>query len=334
MILSHTLPRQVERLAQAIRDSSKASAVLVVHDARASESPRPAADRVHVLAHDLDTDWGSWEIVEATLLGLREARRRFDPAMVAIVSGQDYPTRSLSQWEAGFLARGGWQGRADPLVYRPRWGRPYGAGDDEFTRYAYSWRRLPWGRTLGTSALMPVRLLREGLFKAGHYLEPAISVRTLPRGRGLHVGRRWFRPPFDGATRMMKGSQWLALDRAALDHVLQRDGQDRHLRRTYERSVIPDEGYLQTMLAAWRPAQDGPPLAYVCGPRDGSDPGILDLRDLPDIEDAGSPFCRKVAPGASDELMAVLDARCLADSEEGAISYDEGHRQPESRDRP
>ncbi len=310
VILSHGMPEQTSRLMAAIRRSSPASAIVVMHDARAVEAPAPLDDRTLVIEHGLPTDWGSWEIVAATLTGMRVAREHFDPAMVALLSGQDYPVAPLADWERSFLASGGgWIGDVHALRYRPRWGRPYGVGDDTFTRYHYRWYPLPFGRTLNRSTTGPARVAQGLLWRLGHYLEPAVDVRALGRGRRFHLGVRRLRSPFGRDTPCVKGSQWVAMDRAALDHLLTRDRSDRRLRQAFRHSIIPDESYLQTILNAYRPRSDSPPLTYVRWNPENDRPDDLVLGDLPLILASGRPFCRKVAPGISDDLMAALDER-------------------------
>ncbi|WP_448006673.1 hypothetical protein [Agromyces bauzanensis] len=59
---------------------------------------------MEILDHGLATDWGSWELVEATLLAFRHIRARRDPDLVCLTSGQDYPVRRLAEWETEVLA--------------------------------------------------------------------------------------------------------------------------------------------------------------------------------------------------------------------------------------
>ena len=101
VILTHDDWPQVERLIRAIRSSSPRSHVLVAHDARVTPFPTSVADPdVEIFSHGLDTDWGSWELVEATLLAFARARDRFDPDLVCLISGRDYPVRRIGVTDA------------------------------------------------------------------------------------------------------------------------------------------------------------------------------------------------------------------------------------------
>ncbi len=312
VVLSHRDPAQVERLAAAITGSSPTAHVLVTHDGRRSAAPRPA-DRVRVRTHGLPTDWGSWELVEATLDAFAWARRTVDPEMVVLISGQDYPVRDLAAWEREFLATGGgWAGRATPLSYRPRWGRRRGEGDDDLTRYVYGWYRLP---ATGLAQLLPPGLERARRRVRGAVLlraEPVLSWRHVTRGRGAHLGIRRWRTPFSPARPCCKGPQMVAMDRAALDHLLTETAPGTALRRYFRRTVIPDEALIQSVLAWRAPPREGWQVSY-----DHWVPSIdttreLGTADLPAILASGAAFCRKVDRVRSAALIQALDDRRAA----------------------
>lgn len=87
----------------------------------------PASDpRIDVLVHGYASDWGSWELLEATLEALRLVRNRYDPDLVVLISGSDCPAMPLGNWEAAALQEDAWHGDADVLTYRPRWGADQG----------------------------------------------------------------------------------------------------------------------------------------------------------------------------------------------------------------
>lgn len=305
IVLSHRDPSQVERLVEAVLASSPTAAVVVRHDARMSDTPSFHGGRVHVTGHRRPTDWGSWEIVAETIAAMRVAQEQFDPDLVALLSGQDYPVLNLAQWEQSFIAGGGgWVGTARPLVYRAKWGRPQGQGDDDLTRYTYRWFRLP--AALGGTTT-PARILQRVLLKVGYYLEPAIDVRYVARGRGWHLGLRRLSTPFDTQSPCYKGSQWWAMDRRLLDQVLMRTDTDHLLRSTYRRSIVPDESYFQAVLCPLEDPSSEVPLTYVEWLIDEDAPRVLTLRDLDEVLASGSPFCRKVMAGESDGLMDRLD---------------------------
>lgn len=307
MVLSHKDPEQVERLVKAILTLHSTARVFVQHDARSSHAPTISDPRVLVREHHRQADWGSWELVLATLDALTAATTALNPDLLVLVSGQDYPARNLEKWATDFIdSGGGWIGDVQPLRYTPRWGRKRGGGDDDLTRYIYKWYRLPFGGRITESESRFARASLRLLWKVSHYVEPVLSIRNVARGSGLHVGIRSFRGPFSGGTLCYKGSQWLALDRQHLIMLLARHASDKRLSSAYRRSIIPDESYLQTILMSVGPPQR-PPVTYVDWSVAKSPPKVLDLEDLRPILTSGSAFCRKVECGTSDSLMDCLD---------------------------
>lgn len=305
VILTHAGWRQVQRLAAAILRSSPHSRVLIAHDARAEPFPAFVDDRrIVVFEHGLRSDWGSWELVEATLMAFSQARDLFDPSLVTLITGADYPARSLVEWEREAISADGWVGTASPLEYSPRWGRTRGVGDDRLTRYAMRWYRPFWSGWVVAPPRWWVRLR----WAVALRLEPAFGVRNITRGRGIHYGLARVPAYFSPARPCYFGGQTLAVRRVELDRLLDEDfAPGSQLRRVYRRTVIPDESALQTALA-WRgaPAQL-PPVSFVRWDATIDQCVVWTATDLDDIRASRSPFCRKVEPERSDELLDMLD---------------------------
>jgi len=313
VILTHRDWAQVRRLTRAIRSSSPDAFVLIAHDARTTPFPAETGDpRVELFVHGLDTDWGSWELVEASLRALAEARRRDDPSMVVLISGQDYPIRPLAEWEAQVLATGGWVGTAEALHYTPHWGRRRGEGRDELTRYTFRWFRTPLARFDIRIGGRAGRMLRRVRGAIALRLEPILGVRVVRRGRGVHWGIRR-RTPFTADRPCFSGSQWLALCRPELDRLLDEDlAPGSRLRRFYRRTIIPDESALVTPLAWRSPPADLPPVTDVTWDVELDQPTTCTLDDLDRLVSSGSAFCRKIDPVASADLLDALDRRIAA----------------------
>lgn len=310
VVLTHRDWPQASRLVRAILSSSPRAFVVVAHDGRVERAGEPIDDpRVEVFEHGLAADWGSWELVEATLRAFDLARRRADPDLICLVSGQDYPIRRLEAWEDELLHAGGWVGRAEALSYKPHWGSRAGEGDDTLTRYEYRWVRS-LGSRLGFETPAPLRpFVRRARGAIARYLAPVFGVRIVTRGRGLHYGFRRIRSPFSQARPCYYGSQWVAMTRPELDALLDADlAPGSSLRRVYRRSIIPDESALVTPLS-WRSPPNGlPPVSRVVWDSAAGRPTTRTLDDLDELVDSGSPFCRKVEPTDSAELLDALDA--------------------------
>ena len=308
VVLSHRDQHQVLRLARAILRSSPSARVLVAHDARTEPFSEPVDDeRIDVFAHGLATDWGSWQIVEATLLALDRARARWDPQLVAVISGQDYPVRPLAQWEVEALDSPSWTGEADAAHFRMFWGRRHGEGDERYTRYAFRWFRAPLA---GRGRPLPAPRFRARVRRAiAVRLAPVFGIRVLPRGRGRYYGFRRVPLPFSDARPVHVGSQWIAVRREELDLLLDESlAPGSRLRRIYRRSIIPDESALVTPLSWHAPPGPLPPVSQYRLRAGDDGVGFWTIDDLDELRGSGSPFCRKVDPTHSAALMDALDA--------------------------
>lgn len=317
VILSHRDWTQVRRLAGAVLASSPEARVVVMHDSRRERFPNSDDDpRIEIVDHGLACDWGSWELVAAALRGFAHARDNHDAQLVALISGQDYPCRPLEAWEDEALAAPAWIGEARPLDYTPRWGRRYGDGDDRWTRYAYRWfpspaallrARLPKWPRLPSAVDRFWRRIRRAIALR---LEPALGVRIVARGRGVHYGFRRIRDPLPAGRGYWYGAQWVAVRRHELDHLLDVDfASGSSLQRLYRRSVIPDESALVTPLMWLSAPADMPPVALQHWDDDLDGGRIFAMDDLDRIVSSGAPFCRKMDPAISASLMDELDRR-------------------------
>ena len=310
VVLTHRDWPQVERLVRAILASSPDAFVLVAHDGRTTSFPAELDDaRVEIVEHGLATDWGSWELVEATLRAFEHARQRADPALAVLVSGQDYPVRRLVDWEAEVLAAESWVGTGERLDYVPHWGRRRGEGRGELTRYTHRWFQTPLARRGIRFSGRIGRSLRRVRGAVALRAEPLLGVRVVTRGRGVFWGIR--RPtPFSPERPCFYGSQWVAVRRPELDRLLDEDlAPGSPLRRFYRHTVIPDESALVTPLS-WRAAPSAlPPVTHVTWDAELDQPTVCSLDDLEELVSSGSAFCRKVDPVVSAGLMDELDRR-------------------------
>jgi hypothetical protein len=308
VVLTHKDWPQVERLVRAILTSSPEAFVLVAHDNRVTRFPDGVDDtRVEIFEHGLSTDWGSWELVEATIRAFERVRHQVDPALVVLISGQDYPVRRLVDWEAEVLAAEGWVGTAEEVRYTPYWGRRRGEGQDLLTRYTHRWFQTPFARRGMRLRGRTGRLLRHIRGAVALRTEPVLSVRIVSRGRGVFWGIRR-RTPFSPERPCYYGSQWVALRRSELDHLLDEAfAPGSRLRRFYRHTIIPDESAIVTPLS-WRaePA-DLPSVTRVVWDSVLDQPTVCTIDDLEELERSGSAFCRKVDPTASAALMDALD---------------------------
>jgi hypothetical protein len=305
VVLSHRDPEQVERLVGALHALSPGAAVIVSHDTAGSPAPAVVDERDRVLERTDGAAWGRFALVDAAL----DAFRHLPPATdwVVVISGQDYPVVDLAAWEEELRASG-----ADAVYFRMtlsdrvRFGRKRNGYGHNLARYQQ--RHFHFTGRRGPAV---VRRWRWQLQRAATHLQPLLSYWVLPDGSRA-LGVRRLRTPFDERFLCYKGTQWMALSHRAVERVLAVD-REGTLRRYYERTLIPDESYIHTIVG------NDPELA-VLG-RSVSDaafdahhpnPEVVTPEELEERLGAAArsraAFIRKVDP-SHPEVLDALDRR-------------------------
>jgi hypothetical protein len=240
VVLSHRDPEQVERLAGAIHALSPSADLIVSHDTAGSPAPVLVDDRDRVVERSDGAAWGRFALVDAVLDVFRSLPSTTEWAVV--ISGQDYPIVALEAWEDELRASG-----ADalffplPLSDRVRFGRSRNGFGHNLARYHQRHFHFT-----GNRAPAIVRKLRWRVQRAATHVQPILSYWVLPDGSRT-LGIRRFGTPFDGRFLCYKGTQWMAVSRRAVERVLAVDSEGT-LRRYYERTLIPDESYIHTIV--------------------------------------------------------------------------------------
>jgi hypothetical protein len=225
VIIAHQDPQHVARLARLLM--ADGGRVAIHLDANTGE---PGLQRLrHALGEDaarvlwparrVRVAWGEWSIVEATLLALEAIEVSGEaPDYVQLLSGSDYPIRPLSQFR-DYLARTG--------------------GD--FIE-CYDMAREPWIKGGLTHERWRYRHVvnerrRPRLFGASWRAQQLLGLaRSFPKGLAPHVGAQWWTLSWE-TCRMVLAA-----------------GRDPALRSFFRYVWIPDEMFIQTVVAARVPA--------------------------------------------------------------------------------
>jgi hypothetical protein len=297
VIMSHTNPEGIARLVSTIVGQSPASRVLIHHDAASGPFPRHLlADfpNVELVTDPVKVHWGTFTQVQAVLRSLGQLQASglaYD--WVTLISGQDYPARSIIEFEQ-MLANS----NADAFITYERVTAEHRHLTD---RYRFNYARVlpgPLPRIVRARQLYDVVLNR---------FQPLVRLQTGPRG--TFVGLRTHRSVIDLPIALYKGWQWWALGSRAVDAVFRSVEHQPELLARYARTLIPDESFFQTAVvntpglvirneslhfADWRPGNPSPMQ--------------LTLRDLPAIRASGQWFARKIDAAEDDGLRDALDA--------------------------
>ena len=267
-VFSHRDPPQVRRLVERLLEGRRTVA-LVHHDPRGPRLDLPADDRVVVVPDPQPCDWGRIGFAQAMLrsldLGVQAAP---DLSWLLMVSGQDYPCRSLRQVE-------------DELATAPadaylRW-LPVGApADDEH----------PWQARCRDRYLHRVRVP----FSRRHVPFPRRS--PFRGGTGLYIGDTW---PNLGARAVAHVRAQAALRARVEPHLRWCQSPDEALLPTL---LLNGAGDLRVVSDRRRF------LRWVEGE---PHPRLLTAEDAPAIVASTDFFARKIDSVGSAALLDLLD---------------------------
>jgi len=237
------------------------------------------------------TRWGGVELVDASLEGLRAARRE-DCDYVVLISGQDVPLMTAGDLVDFYEARRGRSYLEHVPLPDERW--QYG-GRLRTECYTFTVR----GRR---ETHRPPRFRSGDLSWRGRLLNAALGLRValLPPREPPEAAELW------------GGSQWWNLDAEAVAHVLDFVEDHPDYRAWHRHTLIPDEIFFQSILAGTR-FRDRHPLVddhlrFMRWDEDASHPRDLDVGDLEDMLASGRPFARKVVWGEDGGLLSRLHA--------------------------
>ena len=299
LILSHGRTQQLFRLLRTLRAASPSAAIVLHHDAK-SLPLEPAAlvqiGGVYLAEPRVAVYWGDESQMRALLAALTYLQQRIDFSWVSVISGQDYPLRSIEAIEDDL--------RRSPhdayVKAAPVADGPYRA------RYFMRYRRLP---RLPHYYRLP-RRLRKWLRSAREHLNRGQSLVRFEggvRGTPLQMGFRARKHPFTGDFVCYKGSDWFTLSRHAVAYLLSFNRDRPDVTEHYLATYMASESYFQTVLlnsGTLRVCDDN--RRYIRWDATKlAHPRTLTMADLGEMIDSGKDFGRKFD---ADVDTAVLDA--------------------------
>lgn len=289
VILNHQPTPLLRRLLERLRVMFDGPPIVCHHDF--SKCGLPEGVRlpgVSFVSPSVQTGWGLFSIVEASLLGIEALFRREDaPDWFVLLSAADYPLVPARVVRETFASAG-----VDAFV-----------SAREVNQASRRTDRLNYRRYL------TYRLPRPGLPQAEG------------EARFLSLSHPWLTrwlTPFSGDFRCYFGSQWFSANRHAAERLLrfhrERPALAAHyLRQERFRSICPDESYLQTILLNDRGLRIGADnLRYMDWEPGSPHPRVLTAAHLPAMLASGAHFGRKFDTGSGavlDLLDRHLDAR-------------------------
>jgi O-antigen/teichoic acid export membrane protein len=285
VVIAHKNPEQVARLVRAIRRTSPTADTLVAYNGKLSRAGAAALAQAGArrVGSGRPARWGDFSLVERVLEAF-EAARGYD--WVVLISGEDYPTRRLDEWERWVRSQ-----RVEALFAAD----PLTEDDVEpLNRTAYRWSVL---RFRGPFRPLPAVIRR---------LVPsawADRVRLL-EGWGFLAYRRT-----TPLTESWKGSMFVAVSGRMLQHVLESAPT---ARRMFGRALQPDESCIQTVVATSGLPTMQAYITFTRWPAGGAPhPDSLGPEDFDEVTGCGMAFARKMSGTRGAQLCDLLDEQVL-----------------------
>ena len=274
-VLSHTRPAQVARLVSRLECGTN-TMVAVHHDPRGEPLRLRPSSSVALVPDPVSCPWGRLGIVAAIRRSLEWLRANVPTLSWAlVVSGQDYPIRTMASIEAELAAA-----RCDAFLRHFRLdGDP---ADDVH----------PWQTTVRRRYLYRRRL-------------PATA-----RSLSLPWPRR---NPFFGNVGLYAGDIWVNLSARAVDKVLD-SPLNAPMLQYLRRSPNPDEAWAVSVALNGDPelAVVNDRRRYIRWPPRSRHPAALGPADLTDLRASSAFFARKVNLTVWPDAYDVLDAEAAS----------------------
>lgn len=296
-IAAHRSPTQTRRLVRRLLDDDPTCRVVLHYDQRQERlDVRELVGPRVTIVPERPVYWGSFEFVDLFIEMARLAIEQLRCSYVVLLSGQDYPLRSVHDLEPELARFDVWVD-AQPLV-RPGV-VPWPEG---MRRYSYRWWRVA----------DPGRLLR-GLDRIAAKV-PGVKWSSAPPPfpRITHTrqhGQLWWgiRDSTGPGVPIYVGSAWMSLSPKAVATVL---SAPRRVMSFFHHVPISDEVCLQTIL------HNAPGLTIAPGngrfirwKGNESSPEILTADDLETMLQSGAHFARKFDEDVDGAVLDLLDTQ-------------------------
>lgn len=322
LILTHKNGPQIVRLANALLHGGPERQLFILHNGAFEPldvGPLEHEPRVHVRVEQHEVAWGDYSLTEKALRGLRWVLQdgRFD--WMVLLSGQDYPLRSVSEFEDS-LAVTSYDAFINGVPIDS--GRPCNGsacnlaavGDGPCRRcqelYLYQYYR-PTQAARIAYLIKWLTARAPWLIGAGPGRLPLLRTMKMPYQPAKHqtmIGVRALRNPFHQGFRCYKGELWMTANRRAVFAIDEFCKRSPAVLRYYRRTVLSDESLFTTILRndPTLKVADGLDYAHWVS-RNAPSPSYIREDDLPQVLASGFFLGRKFDSTIDSAVLDRLD---------------------------
>ncbi len=225
--------------------------------------------RVIFIQNRVKVSWGDYTIVQATLNGLKEIMAGGQYDYINLLSGQDYPIKSI-EYIHKQLSRTPGKAFMHTLDVATEWQEAI----TRYTKYHLSYLNFP------------------GRFHAEALMNKLLPDRKFPAGM-TPVGR----------------SQWFTISRIHVQYILDFVQKNNSFVRFFELTWAPDEMFFQTILhnSAHRKDMVNDNLRYIDWSEGKANPKVLTMADADALTASPKLFARKFNPSIDSKILDYLD---------------------------
>ena len=286
IMLCHKNQEQINKLIDKLSEFSEADIYIHVdmnHSEIRDQIKTQGNVKMVPADHSFHIEWGSVDIVKATLQLIREVKdsgKQYD--YIWLVSGQDYPICSIPEIEKRLAEQKG-MNYIECIT----------SENKQYDRYKklYEVAYPSWinGNNVVVKSIKRIYMILTGGYR--HTFSPFVRHK-----------------PFDFDFSF--GSQWWTLTSAAAFEILEYSDKHPEVLKYYEKSIIPDECFFQSMFIRG-PHRDNRSmnLTFINWGKNRRSPEALTSKDLDKIREASRKYCfaRKFDYPHSAELISSLD---------------------------
>ena len=286
IMLCHKNPEQINKLIDKLSEFSEADIYIHVDMNHSEIRDRiKTQDNVKMVPadHSFHIEWGSVDIVKATLQLIREVKnseKQYD--YIWLVSGQDYPICSIVEIEKRLAEQKG-MNYIECIT----------SENKQYDRYKklYEVAYPSWinGNNVVVKSIKRIYMILTGGYR--HTFLPFVRHK-----------------PFDFDFSF--GSQWWTLTSEAAFEILEYNDRHPEILKYYEKSIIPDECFFQSLFMRG-PHKDkrAMNLTFINWGKNRRSPETLTLEDAEKVEEARKKFCfaRKFEKEQSTPLIEYIE---------------------------
>lgn len=224
-------------------------------------------NNVYILDNNINVKWGQYSQVEATLELFKRIKKSSENyKYIHLISGQDYPVKSLEEFKEFFYNNNKQYIESEILPYN----KLTKSGRDRYEVYYKDWM----------------------IDRPDKIIKRCIRVAY----REFILGTRIFRRKIDFIDNIYCGSQWFSITNDCLEYILEYLNKNTNYSNFFRNSIYSDEMFFQTIVMNSKFAEDieNNNLRYINWSEQKESPKNLDIEDIKKAIASKCFFARKI----------------------------------------